>query len=143
MEILIWAILMVIFVIIEIATVQLVSIWLAASSLITLIAACLFDIPFIAQLGIFTLSSVILLAVTVPFLRKRLKKAYIATNSELDIGKTAVVIEEINHDNNTGRVKLNGVDWNAVAENGDIISENSIVIITEVKGSKLIVKTKN
>lgn len=143
MEILIWAILMVVFVVIEVVTIQLVSIWLAAGAFITLVVTCLCDISFIAQLGIFTLSSAVLLAVTVPFLRKRLDKVHIATNAELDIGKTAVVIEEINPDSNTGRVTLNGVDWNAVSENGNIISKDSIVIVTQVKGSKLIVRLKN
>lgn len=143
MDVLIWAIFVVVFVIIEVVTIQLVSIWLAAASLITMFYTFFFDIPFLAQLGIFTLSSAILLALTMPFLRKRLNKKHIATNAELDVGKSAVVIEEINPKIHTGRVTLNGIDWSAVSENGGIIPQNSIVTVTEVQGAKLIVKIKN
>ncbi|MDE5854093.1 MAG: NfeD family protein [Ruminococcus sp.] len=143
MDVLIWAILLVIFVIIEVITIQLVSIWLAAASFITMLCAFFFDISMLAQLGIFTLSSIIMLAVTMPFLRKNLNKGHIATNAELDVGKSAVVIEEINPAINTGRVSLNGVDWSAISENGRIIPKNSIVTVMEVKGAKLIVEIKD
>lgn len=143
MDVLIWAVLLVVFVIIEVVTVQLVSIWLAAASLITMLCAFFLDIPLVAQLGIFTLSSVILLAVTMPVLRKNLNKGHIPTNAELDVGKSAVVIEEINPEISTGRVSLNGIDWNAVSGNGEVIPKNSVVTVTEINGTKLIVKIKN
>lgn len=143
MDVLIWAVLLIVFVIIEVITIQLVSIWLAAASLITMLCAFFLDIPFLTQLGIFTLSSIIMLAVTMPLLRKNLNKGHIPTNAELDVGKSAVVIEEINTEIHTGRVTLNGVDWSAVSGNGEIIPKNSIVTVTEVQGAKLVVKIKN
>ena len=56
MDVLFWAALVVMFVIIEIATVQLVSIWLAAGSLVTMISTYLFDLTMVQQLLIFLIS---------------------------------------------------------------------------------------
>lgn len=143
MDVILWAALVVIFVIVELCTVQLVSIWLALASLITMICTFVFDeLTFLGQMGIFVLTSVILVVATLPLIRKRLNKKYIATNSELEIGKTATVIEEINPDKNQGRVTLNGVDWTAVSATGKIIPQDSIVTIKEINGTKLIVDSK-
>ena len=143
MDVLMWAVLAVAFAVIEIITVQLVSVWLAAAALLTMILTVVFDdMPFIAQMAVFVLSSAVFLTISLPLLKKRAKKPYTATNSELDVGKTAQVIEEIDINKNSGRVTLNGVDWSAVSENGDIIPKDSIVIVTSVKGAKLTVKNK-
>ena len=72
-----------------------------------------------------------------------MNKKHIATNSELEIGKSATVIEEINPDKNSGRVTLNGIDWSAVSSDGKIISKNSIVTVKEIKSTKLIVELKS
>lgn len=143
MDILLWAILAIVFTIVEICTIQLVSIWFSVSALLTMILSIVFDdMPFISQVAVFVISSIIFLSISLPFLIRRSKKPYTATNSELDVGKTAQVIEEININKNSGRVTLNGVDWSAASENDDIIQKDSIVIITAVKGAKLIVRKK-
>lgn len=144
MDVLFWAMLVVAFVIAEIATVQLVSVWFAAGALVTLVLVFFFDIPLIGQLGIFLAASTVFLALTMPFIiRKRKKRGYIPTNSELEIGKTAIVIEEINTDMSTGRVRLNGVDWSAVPADDIIIPVDTVVTVTEVNGARLTVKPKN
>ena len=103
-----------------------------------------FDIPVLGQLAIFIISSAILLALTFPLVRKRINVKRVATNNDLDIGQSASVIEEINHDKGTGRVTLNGVDWSAVPENeNDVIPKGSIVTVKEVQGAKLVVAVKN
>lgn len=142
MDVLIWAILVVAFVIAELATVQLVSLWFAAGALVTMICAFFFDLPLLGQLGIFIVSSLIFLAITLPLIRKRQKKGHVSTNSELDIGRTAVVIEDIDPDKGLGRVTLNGVDWSAVSENGEPVPKDSIVTVTAVNGAKLTVRLK-
>lgn len=135
-----WAVIFVLFVIAEIATFQLVSIWFAVGALVTLICTYFFEMNLLAQLGIFILASGAFLAVTFPFLSKMRKKGYISTNSELDIGKKATVIEEINTNKGTGRASLNGVDWSAVpADPNAVIPVGSIVIVQKVNGAKLVV----
>lgn len=141
MDIILWAALIVVFVIVEFCTLQLVSIWFAVASLITLICTLCFDsLPLLGQAAIFVLSSTVLVIITLPLIRKRLNKEHIATNSELEIGKKALVIEEINSDKGTGRVTLNGVDWSALSADGSVIPTDSVVIVSEIKGTKLIVK---
>ncbi len=140
MSVIFWAILVIAFVILEIVTVQLVSIWLAAGAFITMLCTFFLDLKPFGQMTVFILSSAVLLLITFPIIRSLRKKTHIATNSDMDIGKTATVIEEINSSGNAGRVTLNGVDWRAVSENGEIISKGSIVTIVEISGTKLIVR---
>ena len=140
MSVIFWAILVIAFVILEVVTVQLVSIWLAAGSFITMLCTFFFDLKPFGQMTVFIISSAVLLLITIPLIRSRHKKNHIATNADLDIGKTATVIEEIKSTSHTGRVTLNGVDWCAVSENGEIISKGATVTVVEISGAKLIVR---
>ena len=82
MDVIIWVILVIAFVIAEVATVQLVSVWFAAGALVTMILVFFFDIPIIGQVGIFIGSSALFLALTMHYIiRKSKKKGYIPTNS--------------------------------------------------------------
>jgi membrane protein implicated in regulation of membrane protease activity len=141
LDVLIWAIAVVAFVIAEAVTVQLVSIWLAAGAFITMFLSYFYDIPFMLQIGIFIIASTFFLLISFPLIRNRKKNNIIGTNSELDIGKHATVIETVNSRKGTGRVTLNGVNWSAVPENeNDTIPEGTIVIVVKVLGAKLMVK---
>ena len=141
MSVLFWAIAVVAFVIAEIATVQLVSIWFAAGAFVTLLLSYFYELSAFEQLGIFIISSSVFLLLSVPLIKKRRKKAAVATNAKLDVGRHATVIEEINVDKGTGRVTLNGVNWSAVPEDENaIIPEGAIVIVTKVMGAKLRVR---
>jgi membrane protein implicated in regulation of membrane protease activity len=140
---LIWGVLFVIFVVVEIITVQLISVWFACGSLVALVCTHFFGINTMTQLVIFIVTSAVLLAVTFPFIRKRVSKDFIATNNDLDIGQCATVIEEINPDKHTGRATLNGVDWIAVSyDKSTVIPAGSIVTVKKVEGAKLIVVLK-
>lgn len=141
MSVLFWAIAVVAFVIAEIATVQLVSIWFAAGAFVTLLLSYFYELSAFEQLGIFIISSSVFLLLSIPLIKKRRKKTAVATNAELDVGRHATVIEEINVDKGTGRVTLNGVNWSAVPEDENaIIPEGAIVIVTKVMGAKLRVR---
>ena len=144
MNVLFWAIAVIAFVIAEICTVQLVSIWFAAGSFVTMFACYFWDLSSMKQLGLFIVSSVLFLVVSLPFIKKRKQQIKIATNSELDVGRHATVIEAIDLDKGTGRVTLNGVNWSAVPENeNEIIPEGTIVIVKKVMGAKLLVAPEN
>lgn len=135
-----WAIVFIVLVIAEVLTLQLISIWLAIGALCALISS-LFTTSVLAQALIFTISSAALLIITFPLIRKNSKAKKTATNSELNIGENATVIEEINSENGTGRVNLNGVDWMAVSD--CIIPAGSTVVVTEIDGAKLKVILKH
>ncbi|MDE5558222.1 MAG: NfeD family protein [Ruminococcus sp.] len=138
MDIIIWAVAVVIFIIFEIITVQLVSVWFAVGAFITMLAVGFSDISFTGQLVLFIAVSAVLVAVTFPLTKKFRKREYIPTNAELNTGKQAIVTEEINTRSGTGRVSLNGVYWKAVSD--EIIPMDSIVTVQAVDGAKLIVK---
>lgn len=139
-EIIFWAVAFVFLTIVELSTYQLVSIWFALSSLLSLLCAVLgFNI--IVQVVVFVVAASILLIATRPFIRKFLKNKNVPTNAELNIGKVAVVIEEINN-GISGRVRLNGVDWSARSTDNSVISVGENVVVEQIDGSKLIVKNK-
>lgn len=132
-----WAVLFVVFVIAEIISFELISIWLAVGALAAMFMS-IFGLPFWAQLIVFIIASVILIIATRPIAKKLLKNI-MPTNSELDVGKTATVVEEINNKAGKGRVNLNGVFWAARTVDNEIIPEGTIVIVKEIDGAKLIV----
>ncbi len=138
-EIIFWAIAFVVLTIAELCTYQLVSIWFALGSLVSLICAIL-GLGILGQIIVFTVFSVLLLIATRPFVKKVLNNRIVPTNAELDIGKIAIVIEKINNTTSTGRVKLNGVDWAARSSDDSTIPTGTSVTVEKIEGSKLIVK---
>ena len=132
-----WAVFFVVFVIVEISTFELVSIWLAVGSLGAMFMS-IFDLPLWSQLLVFIVASLVLILATRPIVKKLLKDVK-PTNAELDIGKTATVVEEITNKAGKGRVNLNGVFWAARTVDNEIIPEGTIVVIKEIDGAKLIV----
>lgn len=136
--ILIWGILCVVLILLEGFTMQLVSIWFAAGALGAFFVA-LAGGGMVAQLAVFAAVSALLLLLTRPILMKMMVKKAAPTNADLDIGETAVVIEEVNGELGTGRARRNGVDWIAISATGDVIPTDTVVIIKGVQGAKLIV----
>ncbi|MBR4555161.1 MAG: NfeD family protein [Ruminococcus sp.] len=133
-----WAIAFGVFVIAEVATLNaLVSIWFAVGSLGAMFFA-LGGLSFVWQMVMFVGLSTLILIVTRPLVKKMQGRKY-ATNFELDIGKSAMVIESIDNQLGQGRVKLDGTDWSARSEDGSPIEEGAIVTVKMVDGSKLIV----
>lgn len=133
-----WAAAFVFFLVFEAITVQLVSIWLGLGALISLLLA-IFELPFWVQLLVFVAVSAISLWATRPLVKKFFSNK-VGTNTELDIGRVAVVTETINNSLSKGRVKLNGTFWAAQSVDGEIIEEGSTVTVVEVDGAKLTVK---
>ena len=137
-----WLIAFVLFAAVEFATsMALISIWFAAGSLVALVLSA-FDVPLWIQLLVFILVSAILLICTRPIAKKHAKNN-IDTNLKIIIGKTAKVIEDIDNLKATGRVRLDGVDWTAISDTGEIIEKDSHVTVTKIEGSKLYVKINN
>ena len=134
-----WLVLLVAFLVIEGMTAQLTTIWFAVGALAAAIAAWR-DASTVAQLVLFIVISVVLLLFTRPLAMKYAKKD-IETNVNSMPGRTAVVTEEINNLAQTGKVKINDVDWLARSTTDKTtIPEGAVVEITEVQGVKLIVR---
>ena len=92
--VIVWLIVFAAALVVEASTSALVSIWFAVGALGAVFAAAL-GANLIVQLVVFALLAGILLVFTRPLLKKLFPNKFIPTNSELEIGKTAVVIETI------------------------------------------------
>ena len=134
----IWIAAVVIFLIIEVATTQLVTIWFAVGAVAGLIA-CVADLQLAWQCVLFVAVSALALAVTRPFVKKFAKKEFNPTNADRCIGETALVTEDIDNTNEKGAVKVNGIEWTARSSDGSAIEKGSSVVIEKIDGVKLIV----
>lgn len=136
----IWLIIAGIFFIGEIATVGFLIFWFGVGSLIAMVASFFTD-SIIIQTTIFVISSTILIFATKPFVKKFVDVKNTNTNAFSIIGKTALVIKEINPIQSQGQIKINGEIWSAESDNSEVIPEGSEVEILQIKGVKTIVKT--
>lgn len=139
MSYLIWAGIMVAFVVVEIATPQLISIWFALGALGAMIASY-FKAALWIQLVVFVAVATVMLFATRPLYRKYLKTKQIPTNADRLVGQTAVVSEAIDNLNAKGAVKISGQEWSARSLNGARIPLDTKVTVTAIDGAKLIVK---
>lgn len=134
----IWLILIVILILMEAATVNLTTIWLAGGALIALLFSLL-SLPLWSQISVFFIISIILLIFTRPLAIKYLKVGKYKTNADALIGLTGIVIKDIS-EHQTGQVKIKGQIWTAVAKE-DFIAADTEVVIKAIEGVKLIVES--
>lgn len=135
-----WLAAIVLFVIIEINTMALTTIWFAGGSVAAFLAA-LFGVSVKIQLVLFLIVSGILLFFTRPFATKIINKGTVKTNAASLVGKKARVTAEINNQLSQGSAVVGGQEWTARTENEeDVIPAGEIVLIKEIRGVKLIVE---
>jgi len=134
----VWLGIIIVLLMIEAATVNLTTIWLAGGALLAFIFA-LFRLPLYAQLAVFLAASVILLIFTRPIVAKYFKVGIQKTNADALIGKTGLVVMDIS-EHKPGQVKVKGQIWTAVSESGDFIKQNTEVVVVAIEGVKLVVK---
>lgn len=140
MEGMFWLVLMIVFLIIEIVTVGLTSIWMAGGSLAAF-GVYKFGGGLPLQIVVFLVVSVILMICTRPFAKKYINSNRTKTNYEEVIGKLVKVTERIDNLNGTGTAVVNGQEWTARADNPEELFEpESIVRVVKVEGVKLIVE---
>ncbi len=138
----VWIGVLVVTAILEGVTAQLVSIWFVAGALAAAVTS--FFVPsFTVQLFVFIGVSLVLLAATRPFVHKlKASVKFVPTNADRYIGKTAVVLEDIDDVKGLGQVKVGGSVWSAKAVPGISIPKGSEVTVKEITGVKLIVEPK-
>lgn len=134
----VWIAVMVIMAVFEGVTTQLVSVWFVCGALAAAIVS--FFVPvFAVQFAVFVGVSLILLLVTKPLVKKAKEIKPEPTNADRNIGKIAIVTQEINNTAGTGQVKLGGNTWTARTVNDEIIPEGAEVTVREISGVKLMV----
>ena len=137
-----WLIALVVFLVIEPATLGLATIWFAGGALVALIAA-MCGAGIVIQIVLFLVVSLVLLFFTRPLAVRFLNKDTLKTNVDRVVGMEGVVTEEISNLAGTGKVSLGGNMWTARTENeGGTIPVDAVVTVLRVEGVKLIVKVK-
>ena len=135
-----WILAMVIFLIVEAATVGLASIWFAVGALAAMFISMLGGGTWL-QIVVFFLVSALMLYFTRPLAKKYVNGKVQATNADIIIGKECRVTEAISNLEATGAVYVDGKTWTArSSDDGLVIPEGSVVIAEKIDGVKLIVK---
>lgn len=134
-----WLIALAVFLIIEIITLGLTTIWFAGGALVAFIAS-LFNVPIAVQIVLFFVVSFVLLFFTRPFVEKHLNNNREKTNVNSMIGKEGKVTEDIDNFNQKGTIVVNGLEWTARSNEDDIIiPSGSKVVVKDVQGVRAIV----
>lgn len=131
----IWLIIAVCLAILEMSTVNLVSIWFIISALASMIVS-LFTSDLTIQITVFVLGGLLLLLLTKKAVKKMIPEKE-KTNIDRIIGMEGIVTEKITK-SHPGEVKVDGKRWTAVAD--ETIEEKSIVKILEINSTKIKVK---
>jgi len=136
-----WAVLLILFVTIEIATpTSLISIWFALGAVGALISASIAPELIWLQVTLFLLTSGITLCFTRPLVKKHLMVSETATNANRVLEMIGVVREDICNLNGTGTVYVGGKLWTARSEKSTPITTDTQVDILRIEGVKLIVR---
>ena len=131
----VWLAIAVVLAIIEMSTVNLVSIWFIISSIIAMITSLFVD-NITIQVAIFVLVGTLLLILTKDAI-KRILPVKTKTNIDRIIGMKGITTEKITR-KTPGEVKVDGKRWTAVAD--ETINEDETVEILEINSTKLKVK---
>ncbi len=134
-----WIIALVVLIVVEAVTAQMVTIWFAAGALGAIVAERLGAEVWV-QWVVFVAVSAVALIATRPLVKKITKAKVQPTNADRCIGMVAVVTEEINNVEGKGQVHVNGVTWTARSLDGSIFKKDERVIVERIDGVKLIVK---
>ena len=133
-----WFVAMLLFLWLEASTVGIVSIWFAVGALCAMITGICGGELWL-QVVVFTVVSIALLASLRPLTRKYFKPKLVKTNVDAVVGSTGRVMEEINNDLSTGRVKLAGLEWTARSSNQAVIPADTMIRVDRVEGVKVYV----
>ena len=135
-----WLIASGIFFIAEIITTGFLVFWLGIAGLITMCISFFTD-NLMIQASVFVILSAVLILATKPFVNKFVNKKENTekTNAFSIIGKTAIVIKDIDSINGVGQIKVDGEVWSAEGINGSNIEKGTKVEVKEIDGVRAIV----
>ena len=132
----IWLTVIVVMSILELATIQFVSIWFVVGAIGGLILS-VFGLSILFQVIAFIVITITSVVLTRPLVKKIMNFKKEDTNLGRYINKTGMVIEEINNNFNSGQVKVSGLVWTARSEGGDVIKVGEKIKVTSIDGVKL------
>lgn len=133
-----WILALIAFAIVEFATVGLVSIWFAGGAFCAFVCA-MFELNIFIQVGVFIAVSAILILVFRKMALKHFSHSKPDTNLDRIIGTSVMVTETVDNTSNTGRGKINDVEWKLKSKDGSIIEKGLTCTVTGIEGVSLIV----
>lgn len=134
----VWLGLVVVTIIIEFLTLELVSIWVSVGSLVGLILE-LCGVPLEWQIVVAVVVTIVCILGLRRFCVKFLLKSKEKTNMDIYIGAKEKLVTKIDGDG-LGSIRINGVTWSAKSENGESIKEGSLVEILRLEGNRFVVR---
>jgi len=140
----VWLGLSLVLAVVEISTTQLVSIWFVIGAAATAVCSATFlKGNIVLQILVFVLISAIMLVLTRPLVKKLRKNEIVNTNSDRNIGKTGVVLVDIDPETGKGLVRIGNEKWSAKSKDNLRIKEGSNIRVLAIEGVKLIVEAQN
>lgn len=134
----IWLGIIIVAVIIEIITIDLVSVWFAAGGIVALVADLLGASQTI-QIILFAIVTTLTIFITRPIAKKYLRTNIEKTNYDRVIGKHGLVTKTITADSK-GEVKVMSTSWLATSIDNIVINQGEYCEIMAVEGAHLVVK---
>ena len=133
-------ILLVIFILVEIATVGLLTIWFAGGALAAFFIS-LADFGSAVQVIVFLIVSLALVLLIRPLAQRKFNSGHIRTNAQTLIGEEAVVLEPIDNLQSKGRVMIQGQEWSARSvDDKEKFNKDDVVQVMSISGVKLMVR---
>ena len=135
----VWIALAIVMVLVEITTVQLVSVWFMVGALCAALTT-LFTDSIVIQLAVFVGVSLLALLVTRPLVR-RLKESRVQLRTNIDRlpGEKGVMLKPVENTESVGQAKVLGKVWSVKTDNPPL-KEGDTVRVIAVDGVKLIVE---
>ena len=135
----VWLILCGVFLLIEIFTVSFLMFWPGIGAFLAFITSLITDNEVI-QIAVFVISTTLMIIFMKPLVKKFFKNN---DNTKMNysslIGKTGIVVKDIDTINSIGQVKVNGELWSAFTEDENIKSGSTVSVLA-IEGVKLKVK---
>ncbi len=132
-----WIFIIVVAFIIEVNTLDLISIWFSLGAIVAFIAS-LMGFSEMTQMWIFIVSTFGLLLLTRPLAKKYMIKNTIKTNADRLIGKIAKVTKAV-LPGERGEVKIDGKFWLSFSQQDVIFEVNERVEVLAIEGVKLLI----
>lgn len=135
-----WLVVTILFVLLELMTVGLTSIWFAAGAFVAFIMAML-GMGVAEQVIVFVLVSIVLLCLTKPWARKYINSNAQKTNIDSLIGEKTIITEDVDNLKQTGKAIVLGQEWTVRSEDDtQMLKEGDLAEIIRISGVKLIVR---
>lgn len=131
-----WFCLFLVLLILEVMTINLVSVWFAIGAVFAFFTSLLMD-NFLVELFVFIIVSIIVLVITRPFLKRVKMKRKESMNADRIIGQNALVVKDIRK-YELGEVKVLGNIWTAISDEEFSMGEE--VIVDKIDGVKVWVR---